>query len=122
MSSIKSPKQKKSLSLERDRRNTYGENAKASRKNIPKSKQTSHQSERRAANAPLAKVKGQLSEDMAVEFELESRTVQIEKRRKGFKKSADQPLGLVLDQKKKSTTNSWKAFGDLEYMKMRGCI
>ncbi|MGD0939800.1 MAG: hypothetical protein ABR905_08800 [Terracidiphilus sp.] len=122
MSSIKLPVQKKKLSLERDRRNTYGENAKASRKSIPKGKQTSNQSERRAANAPLAKAKGVLSEDMADEVELDSRTVQIEKRRKGFKKSPDQPLGLVIEQKQKSAYTSWKAFGNLEYMKARGII
>ena len=39
----KSSRDKKELSLQRDRRNTYGENAKASRKSIPKAKQRSHQ-------------------------------------------------------------------------------
>ena len=51
MSRIKSPQDKKNASLERDRRNTYGENAKSSRKNIPQSKQLSHQAERRATKA-----------------------------------------------------------------------
>ena len=46
MSKVKTPQQKKRLSYEHDRRNSYGENQKSSRKNIPKSKQRSHQEER----------------------------------------------------------------------------
>ena len=63
MSRIKSPQDKKNASLERDRRNTYGENAKSSRKNIPKSKQLSHQAERSAAKAPLVSLKENVEED-----------------------------------------------------------
>jgi hypothetical protein len=36
MSTIKNPEEKKRLSLKHDRRNVYGENAKASRKGIPR--------------------------------------------------------------------------------------
>jgi ribonuclease HI len=113
MSTVKSPSEKKTLSLKRDRRNTYGENAKASRKNIPKGRQTSHQMERRAASAPLAKIKGTVPDEVIDDAEFASKQAVIEKRRKGFKKSPDQPLRLVLKEKATSTTNSWKAFGDL---------
>jgi hypothetical protein len=56
MSTIKLPQEKKAASLKRDCRNAYGENDKSSRKNIPRSKQRSHQAERLAANQPLRKV------------------------------------------------------------------
>jgi hypothetical protein len=120
MSTVKPPNEKKKLSLARDRRNTYGENAKASRKNIPKGKQTGHQTERRAASAPLAKVKGVVSEEIAENAEFASRQAAIEKHRKGFKKSPDQPLGLVLKKKAASKSNSWKAFGNLAHQERRG--
>jgi hypothetical protein len=97
MSTIKSPREKKKLSLERDRRNIYGENAKSSRKNIPKSKQRSHQGIRRAANAPLRGVQGKVVEETADLAEAVSRTARIGKKR--FKKRPDQPLGAVLARK-----------------------
>lgn len=107
MSKTKSPQDKKALSLERDRRNTYGENAKSSRKNIPKSKQDGHQAERRAANVPLNKVIGTVSEDEAIQAELLSRESQIAKRRVSFAKSPDSPLGKML--KKKATRRAIRA-------------
>jgi hypothetical protein len=80
MSSVKDPQEKKNLSLARDRRNTYGENAKASRKNIPASKQRSHQTERHAAKAPLQQLRGPISEGSADQAEFVSRSNAIEKR------------------------------------------
>ncbi|MET3912937.1 hypothetical protein ABID59_007311 [Bradyrhizobium sp. S3.3.6] len=53
MSKVKTPREKKQLSYANDRRNTYGENQKSSRKNIPRSKQLSHQDERRAVRQAL---------------------------------------------------------------------
>jgi hypothetical protein len=103
MSTIKSPKEKKELSLHRDRRNTYGDNAKSSRKNIPKSKRLSHQSERQAANRPLMAAKGHVTEEVADQVELDSRNGAVAKHRVGFKKSPDQPLGLVLERKAKTS-------------------
>ena len=99
MSRIKSPQDKKNASLERDRRNTYGENAKSSRKNIPKSKQLSHQAERSAAKAPLVSLKENVEEDAAVAAELKVREQIIEKKRKGFRKKPDSPLKAVLQYK-----------------------
>jgi len=54
MSTVKNPKEKKRLSLERDCRNVYGENPAASRKGIAKGKQRQHQNERRGAAQALA--------------------------------------------------------------------
>ncbi len=53
MSKVKTPQDKKRLSYEHDRRNTYGENHKSSRKNIPRSKRLSHQDECRAVRQVL---------------------------------------------------------------------
>lgn len=43
----RTPQEKKHLSLKKDRRNVYGENAKASRKNIPRRKKGQRRAERR---------------------------------------------------------------------------
>jgi hypothetical protein len=48
-----SPQQKKALSYERDRRNAYGQNAKASRAAIPKRKASARRAYRHAANQTL---------------------------------------------------------------------
>ena len=111
MSKTKSPQVKKSLSLARDRRNTYGENAKASRKNIPRRKQMSQGAARHAANAPLARIANDCTEEGLIQAELESRCALVKKRRSGFKKHADVPLGAVLDHKARMGRTSWKAMG-----------
>jgi hypothetical protein len=110
VSRIKSPQEKKNASLERDRRNTYGENAKSSRKNIPKSKQLSHQAERRAAKTPLVSLKENIEEDAAVAAELKVREQIIEKKRKGFRKKPDSPLKAVLQYKKSSVRTEGARF------------
>src|SRR5271163_4841156 len=57
MSKLKSPQEKKAVSLKRDRRNTYGENPQASRKGIRRGKQRSHMGERRAVSKILGRVR-----------------------------------------------------------------
>lgn len=96
MSKLKSPQEKKQASLDHDRRNAYGENDKSSRRNIPRSKQRSHQAERRAAKEPLAKVKGTVEEEGATAEELRSRTRGLLQKRNGFRKRPDAPLRDVL--------------------------
>jgi hypothetical protein len=96
VSKIKLPQEKKTASLENDCRNTYGENDKSSRKNIPLNKQRSHQAERRASNQPLQRLSGVTDEDAAVAAEIQSRTEGIEKKRKAFRKFPDTPLKDVL--------------------------
>jgi len=103
MSKVKSPQEKKAASLNLDRRNVYGENAKSSRKNIPLSKQRSHQAERRAANQPLIQLTGAVEEDVATEAEAEARTRAIEQKREGFRKRPDAPLKAVLIHKSNGT-------------------
>jgi len=95
----KSPQETKRLSLERDRRNVYGENDKSSRKNIPKRKRLGQKSTRKAANTPLQAIKGEIAEEEAISLELKSRTKLAEQSRKAFVKRPDLPLGTVLKRK-----------------------
>jgi transketolase len=104
MSKLKSPREKKLASLALDRRNVYGENDKASRKNIPKTKQQKKQALRRAANQPLQALRGSFNEESASAAELTARDQVIEKKRKLFRKRPDAPLGVVLDAR---DNNSW---------------
>lgn len=67
MSKVKTPQQKKQLSYEHDRRNTHGENQKSSRKNIPRSKQRSHQDERRSVRQTLIAAQGVPADDVVDE-------------------------------------------------------
>src|ERR1700728_4385931 len=99
VSKLKSPQEKKSASLDHDRRNAYGENDKSSRKNIPRSKQISRQAERKAANQPLAKLRGIVDEDQAVKADLDSRSRSKLKKEAGFRKRPDAPLRDVLHRK-----------------------
>jgi hypothetical protein len=100
VSKFKTPREKKLASLALDRRNVYGENDKSSRKNIPLSKQHSNQVLRRAANQPLQGLTGSVEEDAANQAESDVRTAVIAKKRRGFKKSPDAPLGVFLERQK----------------------
>ena len=92
MSKIKSPQDKKSLSYLRDRRNDYGENAKSSRKNTPRSKALAQRSERHQQNHAT-----RMASRAATEIELTSAELAAtQARRLGFRKLADTPLGEYL--------------------------
>ena len=99
MSKIKSPTQKKSLSLKRDRRNIFGENSKSSRKNIAKGKQLGHMDERRAVSQVLSRLTGQVDDDVASETELQVKLSITDSRNRGFRKHPDKPLGEVIERK-----------------------
>ena len=99
MSTVKNPDEKKRLSLERDRRNRYGENSKSSRKSIRRGKQRRHMDERRTVGEVLGRLKGSVQEDEATEAELRAKTGIADSRRRGFRKQPDTPLGLVLAAK-----------------------
>src|SRR5271170_642234 len=99
MSAVKDQTEKKRLSLKLDRRNTYGENDKASRKNIPRGKQRQHQNERRSAAQALHSISGATPEDELVAAELLTKVRTAASKRKGFKKQSDEPLGIVLAKK-----------------------
>jgi hypothetical protein len=100
MSAVKDQTEKKRLSIELDRRNTYGENDKAGRKSIPRAKQRQHKNERRSAAQALKPVSGNISEDEIVGAELLAKVKVTVSKRKGFKKKPDEPLGVVLAKRK----------------------
>ena len=99
MSKIKSPREKKVLSLKRDRRNIFGENSKASRKAIPRRKQLSHMGERRAVSQILSHLRESAEEADASEADALAKTELIDRKHKAFRKSPDSPLGVVLKEK-----------------------
>lgn len=92
----RAPQEVKRLSLERDRRNVYGENAKSSRKSIRKFKAASNRQGRHGANQALS------AAGDAFEERDESRLVgAVDKAERPVKrKFADAPLGVVLERKK----------------------
>jgi hypothetical protein len=104
MSKIKSPREKKRLSLKRDRRNTYGENSKSSRKNIARGKQRRHMDERRGVAQVLGRLKSEVDEDVGSEAEAKAKLRIADSRNRGFKKVPDTPLGVVLALKNSTRT------------------
>jgi hypothetical protein len=99
MSKVKSPGEKKRLSLKRDRRNTFGESPHASRKNIRRGKQRSHQEERRFANQVLATVGSESSDERKAQADATLKAGVPTKRLHGFKKEPDTALGEVVKRK-----------------------
>lgn len=86
------PREKKRLSLEKDGRNAYGENDKASRKNIPRAKARANRANRRADSVALTGALGASGEnvDSSVEGAVEGQ------RRKVRRKWPDERLGRKL--------------------------
>jgi hypothetical protein len=95
MSRVKNPREKKRLSLARDRRNWFGENDKASRKAIPRNKRRVNRANRHAAATELTRVLGTPDLDAAetVESHVEGR------RPVSWRKQADLPLGEVVEHR-----------------------
>ena len=79
------PRKKKEEALKHDRRNTYGENDKSSRKSIRRRKRLVNQTYRHKVKQVLATNEVASTQDNVAEI-----------RRPGWKKSPDQPLGHVL--------------------------
>lgn len=98
MSTIKSPQDKKRLSLQKDRRNMYGESPHSSRKNIRRGKQNQHQEERRTSNQTLALVAAHSTEDQMIACEVAADTGARMNRLKGFKKDPDRPLADFIER------------------------
>jgi hypothetical protein len=93
----KTPQEKKRDSYLKDRRMTYGENAKASRTLIPKRKASGSHTLRRIANQALAEAAA-LADPEIVDA-LISRLKRT--RRQGWKKVPDQPLQSVIARRRK---------------------
>jgi hypothetical protein len=99
VSKIKSAREKKALSLKRDRRNTFHENSKASRKAIPRRKQLSHMGERRAVTQILNHLREGAAEVDAIEADALAKSTIVERKRKAFKKDRDTALGVAVKWK-----------------------
>jgi len=99
VSKIKSPEQKKALSLAKDRRNTYGENSKASRKGIRRGKQRSHMEQRRAVGQILSQVRTETDDAQAIEADVLAKTELFRRECTAFKKTPDVPLDIVVKRK-----------------------
>ncbi len=94
---VRSPPDKKRLSLARDCRNAYGENAKASRKAIPRFKAASNRRFRRRAAATLNLVASGAALDAAERLDAAARG--LGRFRPGKVKVPDRPLGAHLARK-----------------------
>ena len=99
VSKVKTPQEKKRLSYAHDRRNTYGENQKSSRKNIPRSKQLSHQDERRSVRQALVAAKGRVAGEAADDAQSQALRQAAIKKLRAFRKSPDSPLGEVVERR-----------------------
>ena len=99
MSKVKSAKEKKALSLKKDRRNIYGENPRASRKGIRRGKQRSHMEERRSVGKILRQLRESAEELEAIEADVLTKTAIVRSKQKAFKKTPDRPLGEVVKRK-----------------------
>lgn len=91
----KTPQEKKSLSYAKNRRNTYGENDKASRKSIPLAKALSIRADRHEKNLLLATAVGLESSDRLTAVENDVRAVGP----RFWRKMPDSRLGEVLGRK-----------------------
>src|SRR4051812_15468156 len=93
----KSPQQKKAESYAKDRRSTYGNNAKAARSAVPALKRQRSQAERRVAKQELGGA-ASIADENRVDA-MKNKVAQ--KRRKAWRKVPDEPLGDVLARKGK---------------------
>jgi len=90
----KTPQEKKTLSYAKDCRNTYGENDKSSRKNIPLRKAKVNRVYRKKVNQVLQQINGNVNLDNADLLETKARNV----RKEDWKKSSDTPLGEFVER------------------------
>ena len=91
----KTPQEKKRLSYAKDRRNTFRENSKASRKAIPLSKALANRAERHVQNHRLAAAVDGQDTDSLVAVENHARATAP----RAWRKHADMPLGEFLKWK-----------------------
>jgi len=94
----KTPQQKKKLSLEKYRRNTYGEPRDASSKSIPLRKKLRNRANRHMQEAQLPSVPVQLDADEADRIESAMR----HKPPQAWEKYPDKPLGEVIELRRRN--------------------
>jgi hypothetical protein len=91
----RTPQEKKTLSLKKDRRNTYGESPHGARKSIPLQKRLRNRSDRRHKESQLPIFPGQI--DLEEADRIESAISSKAPRQSG--KVPDSPLGQVIARK-----------------------
>ncbi len=91
----KTPQEKKTLSYEKDCRNTYGENDKSARKTIPLRKAKVNRGYRRKINQTLQEIISEIDLEKAELAESVARNI----KREDWKKCSDEPLGKVVEGK-----------------------
>ncbi|MFI9559747.1 hypothetical protein [Nonomuraea endophytica] len=91
----RTPQEKKLLSYAKDRRNSYGENDKSSRKSIRRNKRIPHRANRHLAHQILEAAIGAVDE--VVEEQVEQRVGR--RRPKQWRKAPDIPLGEIVRAK-----------------------
>lgn len=89
----RTPQEKKRLSYVKDRRNSYGENDKSSRKNIRRNKRIPNSANRRHARTVLTALLGSPDDFRADAVEERMKV----RRPKRWRKFPDAPLGAVVD-------------------------
>ncbi|MEV4124415.1 hypothetical protein [Nocardia sp. NPDC049707] len=94
----RSPQEKKQLSYAKDRRNAYGENDKASRKNLPRKRARVHRANRHRAHQDLLAATGLVDTETSDVAELRLRG----RRPKEFRKQPDLSLGEYLRRKSRA--------------------
>jgi hypothetical protein len=99
----KSPQEKKALSYSRDRRNTYGENDKASRKAIPARRAEESRKVRRKARQSLETM--ETADEVKADV-IESSLRHDLERLGGWRKGADEPLADYLQHQ--ARRRSWR--------------
>jgi hypothetical protein len=99
MSKVKSPQEKKELSLRKDRRNLYGECPTSSRKNISRGKKRSHRELRRAASQVLLSLKGDTAQLEVDDAESQAKSKIISLKRSAFRKRPDVPLSAAIKRR-----------------------
>jgi len=92
----KSPQQRKREAYSKERRNVYGQNDKASRKNIPRAKRRAARANRRATHQELAEALGSPEPDRIARAQERTKA----RRPVRFKKTPDVPLGRVLARRR----------------------
>lgn len=93
----KTPQEKKRLSYAKDRRDTYGDNAKSSRKNVPRAKRRLNRIDRRRARQAMLAAPGEAAELPADQMEGEMK--HRPSRGSFWKKVPATPLGEAVRRK-----------------------
>ena len=102
MSKVKNPQEKKKLSYAKDRRNSYGESDKGSRKSIPRSKRVNARSERAKQQKLKVLIGNNVDTDRAMAVESDYLSSVKLRHLQGFKKYPDTTLMEFIKRQKAS--------------------